>query len=111
MKFASYPLSSLKGDLSGGLGAGERQRLLLGLLTVAIEYRLLKITTKVPSVLVALLGAIDSPLTSVMADNIAKTKHDSRRELIGQGIGIGWQRRSEGCLERSVPKKLPDKSF
>jgi SulP family sulfate permease len=35
----------------------------------------------------ALLGAIDSLLTSVIADNITKTKHDSNRELIGQGIG------------------------
>ncbi len=35
----------------------------------------------------AALGAIDSLLTSVVADNITRTKHDSRRELIGQGIG------------------------
>lgn len=35
----------------------------------------------------ALLGAIDSLLTSVIADNITKTQHDSRRELIGQGVG------------------------
>ena len=35
----------------------------------------------------ALLGAIDSLLTSVIADNVTKTKHDSNRELIGQGIG------------------------
>ncbi len=37
----------------------------------------------------ALLGAIDSLLTSVVADNMtkAKTKHNSDRELIGQGIG------------------------
>jgi SulP family sulfate permease len=35
----------------------------------------------------AALGAIDSLLTSVVADNITKTKHDSNRELIGQGIG------------------------
>ncbi len=35
----------------------------------------------------ALLGAIDSLLTSVIADNITKTKHHSNRELIGQGIG------------------------
>lgn len=35
----------------------------------------------------SLLGAIDSLLTSVVADNITKTKHDSNRELIGQGIG------------------------
>ncbi len=35
----------------------------------------------------ALLGAIDSLLTSVIADNVTKTKHDSNRELMGQGIG------------------------
>jgi len=35
----------------------------------------------------AALGAIDSLLTSVVADNITKTKHNSNRELIGQGIG------------------------
>jgi len=34
-----------------------------------------------------LLGSIDSLLTSVIADNITKDRHDSRRELIGQGIG------------------------
>ena len=35
----------------------------------------------------ALLGSIDSLLTSVIADNLTKDRHDSRRELIGQGIG------------------------
>ena len=35
----------------------------------------------------ALLGAIDSLLTSVVADNMTKTKHKPNRELIGQGIG------------------------
>ena len=35
----------------------------------------------------ALLGSIDSLLTSVIADNITKDKHNSRQELIGQGIG------------------------
>lgn len=35
----------------------------------------------------AALGAIDSLLTSVVADNITKTKHDPNQELIGQGIG------------------------
>jgi SulP family sulfate permease len=34
----------------------------------------------------ALLGAIDSLLTSLVADNITQTSHDSNRELIGQGI-------------------------
>ncbi len=30
---------------------------------------------------------IDSLLTSLVADNITRTQHDSDRELIGQGIG------------------------
>mgnify|MGYP001313983502 CR=1 FL=1 len=35
----------------------------------------------------AVLGAIDSLLTSLVADNISQTRHNSDRELIGQGIG------------------------
>ena len=35
----------------------------------------------------ALLGAIDSLLTSLVADNMTRTRHDSNKELIGQGIG------------------------
>ena len=35
----------------------------------------------------ALLGAIDSLLTSIVADNMTKTKHNPNKELIGQGIG------------------------
>lgn len=37
--------------------------------------------------MLATLGAIDSLLTSMVADNITRTQHDSDRELIGQGIG------------------------
>ncbi|HIA35574.1 MAG TPA: SulP family inorganic anion transporter [Flavobacteriales bacterium] len=40
-----------------------------------------------PAITLAALGSIDSLLTSVVADNITKTKHNSNRELIGQGIG------------------------
>ncbi|MEF2231083.1 MAG: SulP family inorganic anion transporter [Pseudodesulfovibrio sp.] len=35
----------------------------------------------------AMLGCIDSLLTSVVADSLTRKKHDSNRELIGQGIG------------------------
>ncbi|MGB5793777.1 SulP family inorganic anion transporter [Poseidonibacter sp.] len=35
----------------------------------------------------ALLGSIDSLLTSLVADNMTKTKHNPKKELIGQGIG------------------------
>lgn len=37
--------------------------------------------------LLALLGAIDSLLTSLVADNMTRTRHNSSQELIGQGIG------------------------
>lgn len=46
----------------------------------------------------ALLGAIDSLLTSVVADNLTKTKHKPNRELIGQGIG-----NSIGSLFGGIP--------
>ena len=39
------------------------------------------------SLTLAGLGAIDSLLTSLVADNITRTQHKSDRELIGQGIG------------------------
>lgn len=35
----------------------------------------------------AMLGSIDSLLTSLVADNMTRTRHNSDRELIGQGIG------------------------
>ncbi|MBL7471902.1 SulP family inorganic anion transporter [Robertkochia sediminum] len=37
----------------------------------------------------ALLGSIDSLLTSVVADNLTKTRHEPNKELVGQGIGNG----------------------
>ncbi len=113
--------------------------LILGLLTIFIIYGFKRITTAVPSTLVALLvvsagayfilpeyrtigtipsgfpkvqweiftgfefgqitpyffaamslavlGCIDSLLTSIVADNLTKTKHDPDKELLGQGIG------------------------
>jgi SulP family sulfate permease len=39
------------------------------------------------AILLAVLGAIDSLLTSLVADNMTRTRHDSDQELIGQGIG------------------------
>ena len=37
--------------------------------------------------ILAVLGAIDSLLTSLVADNMSRTRHNSDRELVGQGIG------------------------
>ncbi len=41
----------------------------------------------IPGLTLAGLGSIDTLLTSIVADNITKTKHNSNQELIGQGIG------------------------
>ncbi len=41
----------------------------------------------VPGLTLAGLGSIDTLLTSVVADSITKTRHNSNKELIGQGIG------------------------
>lgn len=50
-----------------------------------------KVSAITPYILAAIslafLGAIDSLLTSVIADNMTKTKHNPNRELVGQGIG------------------------
>ncbi|AUM01268.1 SulP family inorganic anion transporter [Pseudothauera hydrothermalis] len=35
----------------------------------------------------AVLGSIDSLLTSLVADSITRTRHDPNRELLGQGLG------------------------
>ena len=40
-----------------------------------------------PALIIALLGSIDSLLTSLIADSMTRTSHDPNRELVGQGIG------------------------
>ncbi len=39
------------------------------------------------AITLAILGAIDSLLTSVVAENMTRTKHNPNQELVGQGIG------------------------
>ena len=39
------------------------------------------------ALILAILGAIDSLLTSLVADNMTRTRHRSNRELVDQGIG------------------------
>ena len=68
------------GDIPAGIPALQVSKLFpidTTLYLIVLEYALV----------LAALGSIDSLLTSVIADNITKTKHDSNRELIGQGIG------------------------
>lgn len=40
-----------------------------------------------PALLLALLGSIDSLLTSLVADSQTRTRHNPNRELVGQGLG------------------------
>ena len=57
-------------------------------LSIFTEFSFTSITPYIFTALtLALLGAIDSLLTSVVADNMTKTKHKPNKELIGQGIG------------------------
>lgn len=52
------------------------------------QFKLSSVTPYIFTALtLALLGAIDSLLTSVVADNMTKTKHKPNKELVGQGIG------------------------
>jgi SulP family sulfate permease len=41
----------------------------------------------VSAVVLAILGSMDSLLTSLAADNVTRSFHDSDKELVGQGIG------------------------
>ncbi len=57
-------------------------------LEIITEFKLSTITPYIFTALaLSLLGAIDSLLTSIVADNMTKTKHKPNKELIGQGIG------------------------
>ena len=40
-----------------------------------------------PALILALLGSVDSLLTSLVADSLTGTRHNPNRELVGQGIG------------------------
>ncbi len=39
-----------------------------------------------PSIIIALLGGVESILSAMVADNMKGSKHDSNKELVGQGI-------------------------
>ena len=68
------------GDVPVGLPAftaGDVLSIPMSALIIVVEFALI----------LAALGAIDTLLTSVVADNITQTKHNSNRELVGQGVG------------------------
>lgn len=44
-------------------------------------------TMLIDALVLGMLGCIDALLTSVIADSLTRTHHDSNKELIGQGLG------------------------
>ena len=65
------------GEVPSGLPEFERPLLSLGVLAGAVQ----------PAITLALLGAVDSLLTSLIADSMTRTRHSPNQELIGQGLG------------------------
>ncbi|MEO0349337.1 MAG: SulP family inorganic anion transporter [Cyanobacteria bacterium P01_A01_bin.15] len=65
------------GDIPSGLPSLQLPQITLGNLKDMLGY----------SIMLGVLGALDSLLTSLVADSITQTHHNSDRELIGQGIG------------------------
>ena len=65
------------GTIPSGLPEFHMPRLEWGLIGSLVE----------PALIIALLGSIDSLLTSLVADSQTRTRHNPNRELVGQGIG------------------------
>ena len=65
------------GEIPTGLPEIQFPALSVGFLAGAVE----------PALVIALLGSIDSLLTSLIADSLTRTQHNPNRELVGQGIG------------------------
>jgi SulP family sulfate permease len=77
--------SFFKINSEGPIPTGLPQ-LQLGFMTVFSDYKQMIVILEYALTLAA-LGSIDSLLTSVVADNMTKTRHNSNKELMGQGIG------------------------
>ncbi len=71
------PGVSVIGEIPTGLPQITLPTLTLADLPAILRYALI----------LAFLGSIDSLLTSLVADSVTRTRHDSNRELVGQGIG------------------------
>ncbi len=65
------------GEVPTGLPSWRLPDLAAGVLAGAVQ----------PALIIALLGSIDSLLTSLVADSMTRTRHNPDRELAGQGIG------------------------
>ena len=65
------------GDVPTGLPALQLPDLSTSTLVRAVQ----------PAVTIALLGSIDTLLTSLVADSMTRTRHEPNRTLMGQGVG------------------------
>jgi len=71
---------------SGAPQLGDVPTGLPGLIVPDIDFAMLN-QMLVSAAVLAALGSIDSLLTSLVADNLTRTFHDSDKELVGQGLG------------------------
>ena len=71
----------------GNIPSGLPKPFFASLDVSGVDWGQLLMASIVPGLTLAGLGSIDTLLTSVVADNITKMRHDSNRELIGQGAG------------------------
>ena len=65
------------GEIPRGLPSMHLELPTIGFLVRALQ----------PALILALLGSVDSLLTSLVADSLTGTQHKPNRELVGQGIG------------------------
>lgn len=72
-----FPGVSILGEIPTGLPDLQLPQITLAVLPAMVGWALI----------LALLGSIDSLLTSLIADSVTRTHHRSNRELVGQGIG------------------------
>lgn len=71
------PAAPVIGEVPTGLPEFHLPAITLGALPEIVQ----------PALILALLGSIDSLLTSLVADSVTRTRHNSNRELVGQGLG------------------------
>ena len=65
------------GEIPSGLPSLQLELPTVGFLVKSLQ----------PALILALLGSVDSLLTSLVADSLTGTQHKPNRELVGQGVG------------------------
>ena len=87
-------LALIVGTLIAALFLGDTDIRRIGEISVGLPSLQLPIfsltqlrTMLVDALVLAMLGCIDALLTSLVADSLTRTEHDSNKELIGQGLG------------------------